>query len=86
MEPKLYKIFTRDLCWYCDKAKELLNSYGLPYSEYNIESHPHARQELLDLVPGAKTVPQVFVGKKLIGGYDQLRKYAEESLGGYGDG
>ena len=86
MEPKLYRIFTRDLCWYCDKAKELINSYRLPYSEYNIESHPHARQELLDLVPDAKTVPQVFVGKKHIGGYDQLRKYAEESLGGYGDG
>ena len=37
MEPKLYKIFTRDLCWYCDKAKEMLNSYGLEYTEYNIE-------------------------------------------------
>ena len=86
MEPKLYKIFTRDLCWYCDKAKELLNSYGLPYSEYNIESHPHAKQELLDLVPGAKTVPQVFVGKKHIGGFTELKKYAEESLGGYGEG
>ena len=77
---KLYKIYTRDMCVYCDMAKSLMTNYGLEYTEYNLESYPHHREELKKLVPGATTVPQIFVGKKHIGGYDDLLVYSEECL------
>ena len=77
---KLYKIYTRDMCVYCDMAKSLLTNYGLEYSEFNLEQHPYHRDELRKLVPEATTVPQIFVGKKHIGGYDDLLVYSEECL------
>ena len=76
----LYKIYTRDNCVYCEAAKVLMNKYGLHITEYNLESHPHNKDDLRKLVPGATTVPQIFVGKKHIGGYDAFKLYAEESL------
>jgi len=78
----LYKIYTRDNCVYCDAAKSLIANYGLHVTEYNLESHPHHRAELKELVPEATTVPQIFVGKRHIGGYDDFKVYAEESLEG----
>ena len=76
----LYKIYTRDNCVYCEAAKVLMNKYGLHITEFNLESHPHHRDELKMLVPNATTVPQIFVGQKHIGGYDDFKLYAEESL------
>tara|TARA_A100001201_G_C4061729_1_gene192893 strand:+ start:420 stop:620 length:201 start_codon:yes stop_codon:yes gene_type:complete len=61
-------------------AKSLLDQYSIKYTEYNLESHPHHRDELLKEAPDARTVPQIFIGKKLIGGYDDLRTYVEECI------
>ena len=57
----LYKIYTRDLCDFCVLAKRLLEKHNLPFEEYNLESHPHHRDELKEKIPDAKTVPQIFV-------------------------
>jgi|TARA_R110000744_G_scaffold92304_1_gene178761 glutaredoxin 3 len=83
---KLYTIYTRDICSFCDMAKGLMTRYGLSYDEYNIESHPHFKEELMKAAPGATTVPQIFVGEKLIGGYTDFVQYAEDCLGQYGEG
>ena len=79
-KPELYRIYTIDLCGYCTMAKNLLDQYSIKYTEYNLESHPHHRDELLKEAPDARTVPQIFIGKKLIGGYDDLRTYVEECI------
>ena len=79
-ETELYRIYTRDMCGYCDMAKSLLTRYSLKYSEFNLEQHPYHRDELRKLVPEATTVPQIFVGKKHIGGYTELRQYVEDCI------
>ncbi len=75
-----YKIYTRDLCDFCVLAKRLLEKHNLPFEEYNLESHPHHRDELKEKIPDAKTVPQIFVGEKHIGGYSDLTQYIEETI------
>lgn len=81
MEQNLYSIYTRDLCAYCDMAKEEMKKRKLPYTEYNVESYPAHKEELKKLNPKARTVPQIFVGKTLIGGYMEFIEYCENALG-----
>ncbi len=73
-------IYTRDMCGYCDMAKKEILSRNWSYTEYNI-SDPALREELKQKAPDAKTVPQIWIGKNHIGGYDDLMKYFEETLG-----
>ena len=73
-------IYTRDLCDWCDRAKKEIKARNWNYTEYNI-SDPTLREELKVKAPDAKTVPQIWVGKDHIGGYDDLMKYFEETLG-----
>ncbi len=73
-------VYTRDLCGYCDAAKHEITQRGWSYTEYNI-SDPALREELKQKAPDAKTVPQIWIGKNHIGGYDDLMKYFEETLG-----
>lgn len=63
-------IYSKSLCKYCIMAKELLNSKNISYKEYNIEQG--YKTEMENKTNGAKTVPQIFIGGKLIGGYDEL--------------
>lgn len=67
----MYIIYTKDNCSYCVKAKELLTANNLKYIEKNIEAIEY-RSELLSKYPEAKTVPQIFLDNKRIGGYENL--------------
>lgn len=69
-------IWTKENCTYCIQAKTLLNQKNIPYEENKIGSN-YTVQDLLDVVPTAKTVPQVFLDGNLIGGFDQLKKHFE---------
>ena len=80
MQRKLYSIYTQSACIYCDAAKDLLKEKQLPFTEYNIEDNPEYKKELLEMAPNAKTVPQIFVRDKLIGGYDDFKQYVEEAI------
>lgn len=68
-------IWTKTVCPYCVNAKNLLKLKGIEYEERNIEDGEWTKEQLLEAVPGARTVPQVFLDDKLIGTYDDLRKY-----------
>lgn len=79
----LYKIFTTPLCGYCAKAEMILSRNHL---EYEVFDRNEENEELLyQMAPELEgsifmTYPQVFVGKKLIGGCDDLETYEEECL------
>jgi glutaredoxin 3 len=65
-------IYTIDNCPYCDKAKELLNKRGVPFSETKLRrSDAEAVQKIKDLT-NMKTFPQILFADKLIGGYSDL--------------
>ncbi|MBZ0262525.1 MAG: glutaredoxin [Hyphomicrobiales bacterium] len=67
------EIFTRPGCGYCLAAKQLLVGRKLSYTEFDL-SVPEHQEELSKRHPQAKTVPQIFVGKQLIGGFDDLNR------------
>lgn len=70
-------IYSKDNCSFCDKAKALLKEHNYSYKEKNIVVPDH-RQELLTRLPDVKTVPQIFIDSKHIGGYTELVKYLGE--------
>lgn len=70
------KIYTTTYCGYCKRAKELLTSKGIEFEEIDVTDDKVQRQKLIDLT-GKKTVPQIFINEKGIGGYDDLAKLEE---------
>ena len=71
-------IYTKDLCGYCDMAKAKFDQLGLKYETKNLGTDI-TREELLEILPNARTMPQIVINNKVIGGYDQLIKYREET-------
>ena len=67
-------IWSKDACPFCDQAKNLLKLKGIEYEERNI-SRDWTREQLLEAVPDARTVPQIFLDDRLIGGFTELRKH-----------
>jgi len=72
-------IWSKYHCPYCDLAKALLKSKGIEFEERKI-GDGYTKEELLEAVPTARTVPQIFIDGKLIGGYTELQKYIMESM------
>jgi glutaredoxin 3 len=71
-------VWSSEGCGYCDRAKRLLEQKGIKYEERKIGSG-WTKQQLLESVPTARTVPQIFIDDKHIGGYDNLVKYFNEA-------
>jgi glutaredoxin-related protein len=69
-------VWSKNQCPYCVQAKNLLASQGIEYEERNI-NHNYTREQLLEAVPNARTVPQIFIDDKLIGGFTELRQYLQ---------
>ncbi len=64
-------IYTRGYCHYCDSAKKLLDGKGVEYSEVDLDEHPERLKEMIEL-SNRRTVPQIFIDGKSIGGFDDL--------------
>lgn len=71
-------VWSKYQCPYCDKAKALLNNRNIKFEERKI-GDGWAKEDLLEAVPTARSVPQIIINGKAIGGYDQLAKYIEET-------
>ena len=65
-------VWSNEGCTYCERAKQLLASKGIEYEERNLATGNWSVQQLQEAVPGARTVPQIFVDDKYVGGYTQL--------------
>ena len=66
------EIYSTAVCPYCIAAKNLLKAKGLTWRELRVDVDPAARAAMLERAPGARTVPQIFINGKLVGGFDQL--------------
>jgi glutaredoxin 3 len=78
-------VWSKYNCPYCDQAKALLTQRGIKYEERKI-GDGYTREELLEAVPNARTVPQIFINNQLIGGFTELHQHLEETAGGFGKG
>jgi glutaredoxin len=77
-------VWSKYHCPYCDQAKALLKQRNISFEERKI-GDGYTKEELLEAIPTARTVPQIVINGNLIGGYTELKKYIEETAGGYGD-
>jgi len=66
-------IYTGPLCNFCSAAKHLLNKKKINYEEIDIGYDDKKMEEMLKKSNGARTIPQIFVGEKHIGGYVELK-------------
>lgn len=66
------EIYTRDFCGFCMRAKSLLESKGVDFTEYNVGMEPELRPEMIQRANGGTTVPQIFINGDHIGGCDEL--------------
>ena len=64
-------IYSKDSCPYCVKAKLMLEGKGVEYEEINIEGLAEEFEKLKKRT-GMRTVPQIFIGERLIGGYTDM--------------
>lgn len=69
--PKV-EIYTKLYCGYCHRAKRLLKSKGVEFTEYDITLGGPKRAEMIERKPDARTVPQIFIDGESIGGSDDL--------------
>ena len=71
-------VWSKYHCPYCDMAKSLLEQKGIEFEERKI-GDGYTKEELLEAVPSARTVPQIFINDELIGGYNELTKYLQQA-------
>ena len=71
-------VWSKDQCAFCEQAKALLESRGIEYEVCNI-MHDWTREQLLEAVPTARTVPQIFLDEEYVGGFNELRKKLNEN-------
>jgi thioredoxin reductase (NADPH) len=76
----MVEIYTRDLCGYCRRAKQLLDSKGWDYTEINISEEPDRKTEMIERADGSKTFPQIFINDEHIGGCDTLYQLEERGV------
>ena len=71
METPDVTVYTSGFCGYCIRVVALLDRRGIRHAEVNVEDHPGLREELLAW-SGRRTLPQVYVRGRYIGGADEL--------------
>ena len=66
------KIYSTARCPICDKTKMLLEKWKIPYVEAKVDADHSALREMSELTKGARTVPQIAIDGKWIGGFSEL--------------
>ncbi len=72
-------VWSKTSCPYCVNAKNLLVQKGYEIEE-RVIGNGYTKEQLLESVPMARTVPQIFLDGEYIGGYEDLVKYFEKNI------
>ena len=70
-------VWSKNQCPFCDQAKALLKSRNIEFEEKKI-GEGYSKEDLLEAVPTARTVPQIFLDEQLIGGFTELRAHLQK--------
>lgn len=76
----MIKIYSTSWCGPCKNAKRLLTENGLPFTEIDIEEKGMSRQDLFELT-GGRSVPQIVIDEKPVGGYEDLINLIKDGEG-----
>ena len=66
------EIYSNMWCPFCNRAKQLLQSKGAEFEEFDVDANPALRSEMTQRSGGRQTVPQIFIDDRHIGGSDEL--------------
>ena len=69
------ELYTKDQCIWCDRAKGLLNAYSMDFVEFDLSNDEERLKFYENIGNNVKTVPQVFIDDKRIGGYQDLKEW-----------
>ena len=69
-------VWSKNQCPFCVQAKALLESRGIDYEERNV-MHEWTKEQLLEAVPTARTLPQIFLDENYIGGFTELKRHLQ---------
>ena len=67
------EVYTTSYCPYCIRAKSLLKGKGVAFEEIDVSGDAALREKMIELSGGRRTVPEIFINGRIIGGYDELR-------------
>lgn len=67
-------IWSKENCPFCTQAKSLLALKGIEFEERNVQGD-WTKEDLLAVVPDARTLPQIFIDGEYIGGFTELKKH-----------
>ena len=65
-------VYSTAHCPFCTRAKVMLEKWEIPYNEVRIDGDNAAMKEFIEVTNGARTVPQIIIDGKPIGGFDDL--------------
>ena len=68
------QVYTTTYCPFCTRAKSLLKHKGVAFEEIDVTDDDKLRQKMVELAGGRRTVPEIFINGKIVGGYDELRE------------
>ena len=68
-------VWSKKHCPFCEQAKSLLELKKIPFEVRMIDGESWTREQLLEVAPTARTVPQIFLDEQLIGGFTELKTY-----------
>jgi glutaredoxin 3 len=80
------KVFSTGTCPICDKAKALLTKWQISYQEIRVDQDRAGLKEMAEVTKGARTVPQITIDGKWIGGFSELTEmHMDGELDGLAD-
>ncbi len=65
-------MYSTQVCPYCDRARQLFARKQVAFREIKIDAQPEQRDIMLKRSGGRRTVPQIFIGERHVGGFDDL--------------
>ena len=71
-------VYSKEKCTYCSKAKAMLNSLGIEYTEKKLEEFKSVDDMLEDIGKQVRTMPQIKIDGELVGGYHQLIEHLDD--------
>jgi glutaredoxin 3 len=67
------ELYSTTYCPFCTRAKSLLNRKGVAFDEIDVTDDDALRARMVEMSGGRRSVPEIFINGKIIGGYDELK-------------
>jgi glutaredoxin 3 len=65
-------MYSTSWCGFCERARGLLRRKGVAFREIHLDKTPEERETMMQRSGGRRSVPQIFIGERHVGGYDEL--------------